>query len=308
MIKCTKCSMPAVIYQRYSGLHLCNTHFFEDVERKFKLTIRKDYKINKNDKIIVGFSGGKDSSLLLYLLNKFFSIRKDIELIAVTIDEGISGYRECSIKKALEFTKRLNIKHEIYSFKKEYNITMDSIVKKKVKYKNERKGACSYCGVLRKKLLNKIAKEMNGTKLAIGHNLDDEAQTIMLNYLSGNINKMAYFSNKLEKEGFVKRIKPLKKIPEQEVSLYAYLKNMPMELYPCPYSFSALRKEIRISLNEFELNHPGTKYSLLRGFNYLGSLLNNNIYTGKTNYCKSCGEPCNGNTCQSCKLLCSFIK
>ncbi len=97
MIKCTKCLMRSIFHQRYSGLHLCQTHFFEDVERKFKLTIRKEYKIKKNDVIIVGLSGGKDSSLVLFLLSKFFGNRKDIKIVAVTIDEGIKGYRENSI-------------------------------------------------------------------------------------------------------------------------------------------------------------------------------------------------------------------
>ena len=309
MKKCTKCSMNAVIYQSYSGLYLCATHLFEDIERKFKLTMRNDYKIKKNDKIIIAYSGGKDSSSLLYLFHKFFSVRRDIDIVAVTIDEGISKYRKTSINNAKKFVNELGINHYIFSFEKEYNITMDKFMKLKENNKfinnNILKGPCSFCGVLRKKLLNITSKKLNGTKVAIGHNLDDETQTIMLNYLSGNINQMNYFLSKKEKDGFIKRIKPLKKIPENEIGLYTYLKGHPMEKDPCPYSNNAFRKEIRSILNRIELNHPGTKYSLLKGVEFISNYIKYENLT--MNQCEKCGEPCNGSVCQACQFLSVFL-
>jgi len=59
-IKCMKCNRDAIIFQKYSGMHICKRHFIEDVERKVKLTIRKQYKIEKGDIIAVALSGGKD--------------------------------------------------------------------------------------------------------------------------------------------------------------------------------------------------------------------------------------------------------
>lgn len=309
MIKCTKCLMPSILYQKYSGLHLCKTHFFNDLEKKFKLTMRNEYKLQKEECIIIALSGGKDSSVVLYLFNKFFGNRKDMKIIAITINEGISNYRENSIKNAVEFTKKINIDHKIFSFENEYSTTMDELVLSKniLNYKKDTlkkvKGACSYCGVLRKRLLNKIAKQLGGTKLVIGHNLDDEAQTILLNYLSGSIKKMEYFSTSKKKIGFVNRIKPLKRISEQEIGLYAYLKKLPMELAPCPYSFGALRKEIRIFLNSFELNHPGVKYSILNGFKELSNNVFLSLNKNELIYCEYCGEPCSNSICQACKLL-----
>lgn len=309
MKRCTKCLMSAIIYQKYSGLYLCETHFFEDVERKFKLTIRNEYNIKKNDRIIIAYSGGKDSSLLLYLFHKYFSVRRDIDIISITIDEGIKGYRDVSIKKVVDFVNKLGVKHYLFSFEDEYNITMDKFTKFKENNKSINKnisnGPCSFCGVLRRKLLNNISKKLNGTKLAIGHNLDDEAQTIMLNYLSGNINQMSYFLNKKEKDGFISRIKPLKRIPEQEVALYSYLKGLPMEIDPCPYSNNAYRKEIRYMLNNIESKHPGTKYSILRGIESISTnIIKKNV---NMNYCKKCGDPCNGLICQACKYLSIYI-
>jgi len=86
-IKCDKCKHASIIYQRYSGMHLCKKHFMEDVERKIKLTIRKHYPVKKNETIAVAISGGKDSSVLLYMLHKIFGERPDIRLIALSVDD-----------------------------------------------------------------------------------------------------------------------------------------------------------------------------------------------------------------------------
>lgn len=308
-IPCKKCGMPAVIYQKYSGLHLCRNHFFEDVERKVKLTIRQKYKIGKNETIAVAFSGGKDSSVALYMMHMIFGKRPDIKIVAITIDEGIDGYRNLSVERARAFAEKLGVEHIVRSYREEYGRTMDEIVSEKALKDNFQSGArkevgpCSYCGVLRKKILNRIAKEIGATKLVIGHNLDDEAQTIMLNHLRGDVERMVRFSATSSLDGFILRIKPLRKIPEREVALYAYLRDMPMELTACPHSYGALRKEVRSMLNDFEVDHPGAKYSLVRGFDTLVPLVAAGIDAAPMTLCLVCGEPCNDTVCQACKML-----
>ncbi|MDR0767565.1 MAG: TIGR00269 family protein [Methanosarcinales archaeon] len=307
--KCRKCSTPAIIYQPYSGLHLCKKHFFEDVERKAKLTMRQRYPVRKNDVIAVALSGGKDSSAALLLMHKIFGDRPDIRIVAITIDEGIEGYRNFSIERTREMTKQLGIEHIVKSFKDEFGKTMDELVveKKMVenRYSDDKKevGPCSYCGVLRKKILNKTARDIGATKLVIGHNLDDEAQTIMLNHFRGDVERMVRFSAANELDGFIIRVKPLRKIPEKEVALYAYLNDLPMELTGCPYSFGALRKEVRRLINTFEVNHPGTKYSLVRGYDTMVPMIAQALDTSAMQDCQICGEPCNDTVCQACKML-----
>jgi uncharacterized protein (TIGR00269 family) len=279
------------------------------MERKVKLTMRQRYPIKKNDHIAVAFSGGKDSSAALLLMHKIFGHRPDIQITAITIDEGIDGYRNVSIKRALEMTKALGIRHIVISFKDEYGKTMDDIVSEKNLLKNHMSGdkkdvgACSYCGVLRKKILNKAARDIGATKLVIGHNLDDEAQTIMLNHFRGDVERMVRFSAPNELDGFIIRVKPLRKIPEKEVALYAWLNDLPMELTACPHSFGALRKEVRRLLNTYEVNHPGTKYALVSGFDTMVPLITQVLDVSKMQACQICGEPCNDTACQACKML-----
>ncbi|WP_440955320.1 TIGR00269 family protein [Methanosarcina sp. Mfa9] len=297
-IKCKKCNSEAIIFQKYSGMHLCKKHFVEDVERKIKLTIRKSYSIRKNDVIAVALSGGKDSSAALYIMHKILGERPDIELVAISVDEGIDGYRPQSLEAAKELTEQLGVRHIIKSFKEEHGTTMDEIA-----LQEREKGACSYCGVLRKNILNRVALDIGATKLVTGHNLDDEAQTILLNHFRGDMERMVRLAPPAAVEGLVLRAKPLRNIPEKEVALYALVNDLPVDFSECPYVGEAMRKEIREMLNDFEAKHPGTRHSLLRGFDKLVGALAKELPPAKIEKCRICGETCTEDVCQACKLL-----
>lgn len=294
-MKCQRCAKTAVIYQKYSNAHLCKAHFIADVERKIKRDIRKFKMVERGDRIAVALSGGKDSSALLYVLNKIFKNRPDIELSAITIDEGIIGYREKTIPYAVKLTKELEVPLVISSFEDEYGMTLDRL--KKIK----ETAACTLCGVLRKNLLNKTARELGISKLALGHNLDDEAQTILMNYMRGDVDRMKRMLQDTVQPGMVPRIKPLRSIPEKEVALYGYLNNLPLSTDECPYAGEALRNEIREMLNNYEVRHPGTKYSLLGGFEAISQALRHP--DTKVVQCKKCGEPSSDVLCKTCRLL-----
>lgn len=279
-------------------MHLCKRHFIEDVERKIKLTVRRDYSIKKNDVIAVALSGGKDSSVALYIMHKILGNRPDIQIVAISVDEGINGYRPQSLELAKQLTETLGVRHIIKSFKDEHGATMDELA-----VMDREKGTCSYCGVLRKSILNRVAIEIGATKLVTGHNLDDEAQTILLNHFRGDMERMVRLAPPVAVEGLVMRAKPLRNIPEKEVALYALVNSLPVDFSECPYAGEALRGEIRELLNGFETNHPGTKYSLLRGFDKLVGALAKELPPAKIEKCRICGDTCTENICQACKLL-----
>jgi uncharacterized protein (TIGR00269 family) len=298
-MKCQRCNKIAVIYQKYSNAHLCESHFTEDVERKIKRDIRKFKMVQKGDSIAVALSGGKDSTVLLYTLNKIFKNRSDIEFQAITIDEGISGYREHTISYAKKLTTELGINLVIKSFENDFGKTLDKLTREKLT------ASCSLCGVLRKNLLNKAARELKADKLAIGHNLDDEAQTILMNYLRGDMDRLKRMLPGVVQPGLVMRIKPLRSIPEKEVALYAYLNDLPVSTDECPYAEEALRNEIREMINNFEVKHPGTKYSLLGGFEEISKILK--PPESKITMCRICGEPSSRNFCKTCLMLSALI-
>ncbi|MEA3458453.1 MAG: tRNA 2-thiocytidine biosynthesis TtcA family protein, partial [Candidatus Thermoplasmatota archaeon] len=183
---CSKCNKPAVTFIRYNGTHLCKDHFIQYFERRVKKDIKKQGKTENGSKIGVAISGGKDSLVALHIINDIFSKRREIDIIAITVDEGIKDYRNKSIEIAANYCKKLGVKHHVVTFKEMVGKTLDEIASK-----NNELGECSYCGVFRRLCLNSKSKELRITKLVTGHNLDDMAQSILMNFTNGDVQKLA---------------------------------------------------------------------------------------------------------------------
>ncbi|MHC1588567.1 MAG: TIGR00269 family protein [Methermicoccaceae archaeon] len=296
---CTKCSSRAVLYQPYSGMHLCAKHFVLDVERKVKRRLRKSRALEKGDRIAVALSGGKDSSSVLLMLSKLLEHRRDVELVALAVDEGISGFRAHTLKMARKLSKQCDVPLEVVSFEEEYGTTLDALVDGGGK-------GCAYCGVMRKRLLNLAARRLGATKLATGHNLDDEAQSVLLNYLRGDIERLCRLSPERRMEGLIPRIKPLCDVPERETALYAHLHGIELETPRCPHADTSYRFTLKHMLNELEYGHPGTKYALLKGYERLMQVLPREPF--ELARCSVCGEPSVGDVCKACELLLETVQ
>ena len=297
---CKNCKANPVIKLSNSEIQLCKNCFFKYFERKVLKTITVHKLITNKDNIGVAVSGGKDSLAVLYILSKICNKRK-IKITAILIDEGIKDYRDKTIKTAKKVCKELKIKLNIYSFKKEFGKTLD---------KMKKPHPCSTCGVLRRYLLNKYAKKLKITKLATGHNLDDEAQSIIMNFFKRNIKtsaRLGPITGVIDTEDFIKRIKPFHFTSEKETATYAYLKGFIEEFKECPYSTDSYRGSIRDMLNEFEVKYPGTKNNIITSFMEILPLLKKNYKSeNPIKRCKTCKEPCSQEICQACKVITSI--
>ena len=136
------------------------------------------------DRVAVAFSGGKDSTALLLLLSNLFPAGQDVQLVALTIDEGIAGYREATVQAAEHLARRLGIEHHCISFPELFGDSLDILLK------GRETQACSICGILRRKALVVAAQRTGATKLATGHNLDDEAQSVLMNVFRGDLPRL----------------------------------------------------------------------------------------------------------------------
>jgi uncharacterized protein (TIGR00269 family) len=296
-----------VIHRKHNGQRLCSSCFKKSIETKVLKTIRKQKLITKGDKVLVGLSGGKDSVALLNILN-ILKEKGIIELEAVTIDEGIAGYREEGVRIAKDVARELNVKHHIVSFEDKYSFTIDKIMEQEAKNEHPQH-ACTYCGVFRRQIFNQTARKVNATKLATGHNLDDETQSILMNYLEGNVNNMVRIGYKTESrdERFTQKIKPLREIPEKEIGLYVLESGFEVHFDGCPYAHESFRMEIGDFLREATLKHPTIMYSTLNGFEKIKPSIKNDFMkkqTGAPNKtCIKCGEPSSQDVCKSCKFL-----
>ena len=293
-----KCGKQAVYFRQNEGSYLCKSHFIKSFEKRVKRTIRQHKFLEPGDKIAIGLSGGKDSSTILYLLHKIVKPRKDIELFAVTVDEGIKEYRKQSLEIASKLCKKLGIKQHISSYKEQFGKTLDEKLKVSKQF-----NACTYCGVARRSSLNRMARELGANKLALGHNLDDEAQSILMNYMRGDLLRLIRLDPYIQPLGnFIKRVKPLREIPEKEVGLYAFLKGLDIQEDECP-NMGGLRFEIRDFLNKAEEEHPGTKTNILQTFDKIVPILKKDIkHGGELVECENCGEPSSERICKTCQL------
>lgn len=294
---CSKCSKKPSIYHRpYSGERLCAECFRKSIREKVKRTISRYNMFEHDSRIAIGVSGGKDSLSLLNILADVEEDYPQAELIAVSIDEGISGYRDEAIAIAMEASRRLSVEHHVLSFQDIFTMTMDGIASKPREL-----SPCSYCGVLRRRALNEAARRVCADRLATAHNLDDMAQTTLLNVLRGDLNRLSTMHPMgAELHGFVRRVKPYCEVPERESTLYAYIEGFRFQELPCPYASGAMRNDIRGFLNRMEVKHPGTKFIV---YNTALKLSPNVSEISATNRCKICGEPTKGENCRVCQMM-----
>jgi len=285
-----------VIRDRETGRELCADHLREDLEARVRATIRSHGMVRDGDRIAVALSGGKDSTALLLLLHAVLPEWKGVSLVAVTVDEGIAGYRDETLGAAERLVAGLGIGHRTVSFRDLFGDTLDTFLR------GREERACSICGILRKKAIAVAAREAGASRLATGHNLDDEAQSVLMNALRGDLPRLVRESG--EETGlFIPRIKPLRDIAEKEIAVYLATQGRWTELPECPYTQYALRAEVRTLLSGFEYRHPGTMKRLLASRDILKRSIRKEAIAPPIRRCTRCGDPCSGELCQLCALL-----
>ncbi|HTX60845.1 MAG TPA: TIGR00269 family protein [Methanobacterium sp.] len=258
-------------------------------------SVINDYQLfEEGTKVAVALSGGKDSVLTLHLLNDLKN-EYDLHLVAITIDEGIKGYREEGLQIARENTRNLGIKLVEKSFWEEYSFDLDDLAGK---YKS----SCIPCGVFRRHLLNKTAHKLGVDKLATGHNLDDEIQSFLMSFARADFRRFSKFGPKLKQihPHLIPRIKPLWKIPEKDVGIWAVLNEVPVHFAECPYSYLSLRSKVKNYLNKLEEDRPGTKMAILESFEKSFKKQDAAVELVE---CERCGEPSSLNVCKACEML-----
>ncbi len=298
MTTCDLCGREAVTLVRHNGAHLCAEHFARYVERRAKREIRRQVELSRGDRVAVAVSGGKDSMVALTILSSVFGDRNGIELHAITVDEGIEGYRPPSVDVVRRFCSSNGVEFHLRSFS-ELGVTMDEVAPV-----SGESSPCSYCGVLRRMLMNGCARDLGARYLATGHNLDDTAQSVLMNFVRGDVERLARMGpHAVGLPGMVPRFMPLRGIPEKETLLYAMLEGVEFWDGTCPYWEAALRNQYRDVLDSLEDRSPGSKYGVLASFDAIRPLLQENLERREVRPCPRCGEPTASGSCKACQML-----
>jgi uncharacterized protein (TIGR00269 family) len=292
-IRCTHCGERPVYLDRERDLLLCAGHLEQSIRERVGRILSTE--VREGDRVGIALSGGKDSTVLLYLLHALLSHQKDVELCALTVDEGICGYREHSLLSAREHTGLLGIPHRVLRFEDVAGATLDRLVK------GREEQSCTLCGLLRRKALLRLAREEEISVVATGHCLNDEAQTVLMNAFRGDLPYLLRTSG--EDRRFIPRIKPLRTVSEKEITVYAMTAGIYTDLPECPYAHHALRSGVRKMLDRFERESPGTMGRVMLFREQVSSLCRGRTEEAPPIPCDCCGEPSVSGRCRACRLL-----
>ena len=272
--------------------------FIKDIDKKVKDTIKKYRLFKKNERLGVAVSGGKDSTVCLYILDKL-----GYKPIAVTVDAVIGNYTKKNLENLRNTCKKYKIELKEISFRDEFGYSL-CYLKSVLKSKGAPLQSCALCGVLRKYLLNKYAKKLKLDCIATGHNLDDEAQSFVMNIFRNDINaiKKQGPASITEKDShFVKRVKPLYFIREKDAERYSKMMGFPVYYGKCPCSVDAFRRNFKDGLKKLEKKYPKFKENIIDF--QLKNIKKDTKKKIKINSCERCGEPSKYNICRTCQII-----
>ena len=302
---CTKCQKEESLYYRaYSGEYLCKKCFLRSIESKAAKTISKYSMIEYGDKVAVGVSGGKDSLSLLYVLKMLFDQHPNNgnELVAVTIDEGIKGYRDESLQIVKDFCAQLNIESRVLSYQSLFGIDMDQAM---VQRSSQKISSCSMCGTFRRRAIDIAAETVEADIVATAHNMDDQLQTFMINLLAGDVERIGWIYPEPVQytQTGMKKVKPFVEIYEYEIAFYALQRDIPFQSEECPYMNESIRTDLREFFNRLERDHPGIKYNAYRSMTKISKVLRSSMPPSQTKKCSRCARVSTGDICSVCRTL-----
>ncbi len=299
MADCGKCGSPAVTFLRHAGRHLCAEHFIDLTESRVQRAIRQQADLSGGGTIAVACSGGKDSMTCLDILRRTVEPRRDTRLVVITVDEGIAGYRDSSIPIAREYCEGHGLEWRLTSIEEEQGVTLDQVAAAGLA-----ETPCAHCGVWRRWSMNRAAREAGARYLATGLNLDDTAQSVLMNVCRGDVERLARLGPHTRVQpGLVPRLQPLRWIPEVESYLYAHLRSIPIHNAECPHLGRAQRGRYRGILHQLQEDEPGVAHALVRSLERMRPGLEDQFPPAELAPCPECGEPSpGGGTCKACSM------
>ncbi|XP_053625540.1 cytoplasmic tRNA 2-thiolation protein 1 isoform X2 [Plodia interpunctella] len=281
-----------------TGDALCKDCFYWAFETEIHYTITKSELFNRGDSVAVAASGGKDSTVLAHVL-KTLNSRYDygLNLTLLSIDEGITGYRDDSLETVKQNRDDYEMPLKILSYKDLYGWTMDEIVAQ-----IGRKNNCTFCGVFRRQALDRGAAMLGVKCIATGHNADDIAETVLMNVLRGDIARLKRCTAiSTGSEGTIPRVKPLKYTYEKEIVMYAHYKKLVYFSTECIFAPNAYRGHARALLKDMEKIRPACIMDIIYSGETMAVKDEVSLPTQRT--CVRCHFVSSQEVCKACVLL-----
>lgn len=261
----------AILVRPKNHQKICKPCFLHIFETEIHETITRSDLFHRGERIAIGASGGKDSTVLASVL-KTLNERYDygLDLCLLSIDEGIKGYRDDSLETVKRNATQYDMPLCIVGYDELYGWTMDQVVAQIGK-----KGNCTYCGVFRRQALDRGAAKLGIKHVVTGHNADDVAETVMMNLLRGDLPRLARATSIVTSSAAseIKRSKPLKYAYEKEIVMYAYHKKLDYFSTECVYSPEAFRGSARALIKDLEKIRPSSILDIVRSGEDMAALV-----------------------------------
>ncbi|KAH6362339.1 tRNA 2-thiolation protein [Parastagonospora nodorum] len=283
----------ALILRPKDHSKLCKACFITVFETEIHHTITTNALFTRGERIAIGASGGKDSTVLASVL-KTLNERYDygLDLVLLSIDEGIKGYRDDSLETVKRNAEQYGMDLTILGYDELYGWTMDQVVEQVGK-----KGNCTYCGVFRRQALDRGAARLGVKHVVTGHNADDVAETVLMNLLRGDLPRLSRTTSIITSTPSassdpasntnIKRSKPLKYAYEKEIVLYAHHKSLDYFSTECIYSPEAFRGSARALIKNLERVRPSAILDVVRSGEDMAKLVPGSD--------EGCGGTCSSN-------------
>jgi len=302
-MKCRTCGQKAVVNMRQHKLALCKDHFLEWLPEQTGRFIEKYKMFTHEERILVAVSGGKDSLSLWDMLQRL-GYQADGLYICLGIDEGIS-YSSESQRLTESFAAGRGLKLQVVDIQKEYGATIPEFTRKSHRGRSK---PCSICGLVKRHVMNGMARDHGYDVLATGHNLDDEAAVLFGNTLAWSGEYLLRQAPVLPgTPGLARKVKPLCRIYEREMLAYALLRGIEYIYEECPFSVGSTSIYYKQLLNRLENDRPGAKQSFYLSFleaRKSGLFAEREEIQAKLQPCPSCGQPTSASgVCSFCRMM-----
>jgi tRNA-5-methyluridine54 2-sulfurtransferase len=293
-MRCRRCGEKAVLKMPRHNTAVCGGCLDRYIQNQIKIAVKDHRMFSPSDRILVAVSGGKDSLVLWDVL-----MRMGYRTAGLHIQQGIGDYSSVSFQKTREFAASRGAELIVHSLEENEGAGVLELADL------TKRSPCSACGVMKRYHFNRIAHEYGFDTVATGHNLDDEAARLMGNLLHWQEAYLSKQSPALPKthEKLVKKVKPLYRLTEREISAYAVTRGIDYLIEECPMSAGSKQLVYKDALNRLETDAPGTKQYFYLGFldRQRPELLAGE--DARLRDCERCGQPTSLPVCSYCRLV-----
>lgn len=300
---CRHCDDKAIINMRQHKLALCGAHFVEWVHKQAVRFIDKYAMFDPEERVLVAVSGGKDS-LALWDILLALGYRADGLYIGLGIDGGL-GYSD----QSFDFTRAFADAHPLAPTLHTVDVAALYGAPIPVAARATERGRmkpCSLCGLSKRHIMNRVARDHGYDVLATGHNLDDEAAVLFGNTMSWSVDYLARQGPVMPPShpGLARKVKPLFRFYEREMAAYCIVRGIEYMYEECPHAAGATSIRYKELLNQLEVDSPGIKLQYYLRF--LAARRTHGLFAAAQeqldlNTCPSCGQPTtNDGPCTFC--------